>query len=723
MIHGVTAGVVTVAFTVYVMMAAPGLTWLDGGELALAAATMGVAHPPGEPQYLILARLIALLPVGDLSFRLTLLSAMTVALSAGILSWLVTEASARIAGRSDVVCLFAGAASGLTFGLAPAAAVQAVRPELYGLSILLGLLAVMALKAGGPRGAVLALLPLSLLGAVHPVMLVAAAPGLVLLLAAPEGWRASSLRRLCISVGGAGLLALPALGLFAWLPLRSLAVPAFDFGTPQTWERFWWSFTGSTYARSFELAEGQLSSNVSAHLSLFASDLGLGVLFFAVAGAWALSSRSRSGVLAGLLLLVVGVLPTVLQGAFRPDNPDVRGYLLGPCAVLCGAAGLGLAALTRTVQDTAARAAGAVGAACCVALVIPPAHASLEVADRSQLKSPALLGAALLDAVPPGGLVLLGGDSWSFPTLYQRYWEGRRSDVSVIALHLTDEAALPALRHRGLPVPAALDEEERAALASAGSRAVPEQLARIFARHEAATPLLVNDAFLPPDLLARRQPMGLLYQLEPVPSPFLLELGAWEEERLWTHTVAPLRDSGLLASDPWARSVLTRRYASRAGFHRCRGEVGLAAVTLEQGASLDGTGTAMVHLLSYRLREGLDGVGPVGAGCPPPAGPWDASFAAGDDRAALGMLERPSSLGGASGGDAHWEARLALVRASARFLSQDLEGAAAELSHVLTLWPTHPSALLLQERLSTLGVPLPIQPGLAGPSTTRRTDP
>ncbi len=37
------------SFAFYMAMAAPGLTWFDGGELALAAGTMGVAHPPGEP--------------------------------------------------------------------------------------------------------------------------------------------------------------------------------------------------------------------------------------------------------------------------------------------------------------------------------------------------------------------------------------------------------------------------------------------------------------------------------------------------------------------------------------------------------------------------------------------------------------------------------------------------------------------------------------------------
>ena len=65
----------------YVALGAAGTTWYDGAELALAAATLGVAHPPGEPGYLVLASLAALVPVGDVSFRLTLLSAGTMAAS------------------------------------------------------------------------------------------------------------------------------------------------------------------------------------------------------------------------------------------------------------------------------------------------------------------------------------------------------------------------------------------------------------------------------------------------------------------------------------------------------------------------------------------------------------------------------------------------------------------------------------------------------------------
>ena len=58
-------GVFGLSLALYVATAAPGLTWrndsADGGELAAAAWTLGVAHPTGYPTYVLLARGFAVL--------------------------------------------------------------------------------------------------------------------------------------------------------------------------------------------------------------------------------------------------------------------------------------------------------------------------------------------------------------------------------------------------------------------------------------------------------------------------------------------------------------------------------------------------------------------------------------------------------------------------------------------------------------------------------------
>src|SRR3972149_1070758 len=84
---------------VYYLTLAPNLTWAhgghDGGDLIVAAYTLGVSHPPGYPAYTLLAHLFTLLPWGSVAFRVNLLSAVGAALAAGSVALAVLALSAR----------------------------------------------------------------------------------------------------------------------------------------------------------------------------------------------------------------------------------------------------------------------------------------------------------------------------------------------------------------------------------------------------------------------------------------------------------------------------------------------------------------------------------------------------------------------------------------------------------------------------------------------------
>lgn len=641
-----------ITFCFCLLLAASGLTWLDGGELSLAAGTMGVAHPPGEPAYLVLARLAALIPVGDLPFRLTLLSAATVAAAAALLAAIVNDAAGKLSGVPGSGLPLAGLIAGLSFGLAPAVVLQGVRPELYGLTIALGLASVRALQMGGRRGVALAVLPLCVAGAVHYAMLVAALPGLALL---ATGRGRGSFRA---AVGCAILLVVPALLQFAWLPLRSITDPALDFGSPRTWDQIVHHVTAAGYARSFHPTDGQITANLLAHLRMFRADLGVLALLlglYALPSAW---RRRRRYVVAVLLVLCVGVLPTVLQGLFREDNPDVRGYLLGPVAVLSAGAGIGAAALLARVRGATPSLAAWVGSALILALVVPPGLASLRTADHSGRFLPARLGAALLDGAAPGALVLTGGDSWAFPPLYLRHWEARRPDVHVVPLHMLRPGSLPGLAARGAPVPAELSETERDLLAASAPGPVPERLLLLLAdRGRLGATVQVNDVFLPPFLLDSRRPDGLLYRLgEPTPD------AEAAEQRLWTHTMEPALQDPDYLEDPIGHGVIARRYAGRGGFHRSRGELDAAGLAWQRGSWMEPDDSAMIQLMRWRIEQGLE--------AEPHPRQVDALFR----------------------------------RAAEATMQGRLADAERDLRSVLSLHPIHPEAMLLAERLYSLGV-------------------
>lgn len=77
---------VVVLFTfflaLYIYTAAPGIYDGDSGEMAAAINTLGLAHPTGFPLYMILGKLFTiLLPIGDIAYRLNILSALLTAVS------------------------------------------------------------------------------------------------------------------------------------------------------------------------------------------------------------------------------------------------------------------------------------------------------------------------------------------------------------------------------------------------------------------------------------------------------------------------------------------------------------------------------------------------------------------------------------------------------------------------------------------------------------------
>lgn len=134
------------ALVFFGMRAAPGLTFEDSGELAAAAASFGVPHPPGYPLLMIvgglLAKVGALVGLGAATV-LVWVSVVCGAVTVGC----VTRFVAGPHGERPVAGLVAG---GLLL-LAPTFAAQAVVVEVYALSTALSAALLLAASAGRAR--------------------------------------------------------------------------------------------------------------------------------------------------------------------------------------------------------------------------------------------------------------------------------------------------------------------------------------------------------------------------------------------------------------------------------------------------------------------------------------------------------------------------------------------------------------------------------------------
>src|SRR3954452_12357910 len=113
----VCAGFVFVAALVlYARTLAPTVTLVDSGELIVAAHSLGVAHPPGFPLYVILAHLASLVPIGNVALRVNFASAFFAACAAGVMTLVVGEFIPMLAARTQRMTVAASAtAAGLLF--------------------------------------------------------------------------------------------------------------------------------------------------------------------------------------------------------------------------------------------------------------------------------------------------------------------------------------------------------------------------------------------------------------------------------------------------------------------------------------------------------------------------------------------------------------------------------------------------------------------------------
>lgn len=174
-IGGLAIGAGALALAVYVRTLSPTTDVADSLEFQVVAYRLTFAHPPGYPLYTLLGRLFTLLPLGDVAYRMNLLSAV----AAGVAVAVTFVAAARLTGRPA-----AALAGALVFAFSPAFWSQAVITEVYTLNVLLVAVVLMGLAGwsapptGGRRGdGWLAVATLAAgLGASHHVTIVFTAP-------------------------------------------------------------------------------------------------------------------------------------------------------------------------------------------------------------------------------------------------------------------------------------------------------------------------------------------------------------------------------------------------------------------------------------------------------------------------------------------------------------------------------------------------------------------
>jgi len=432
--------VLVLVLALYARTSAPGIVIEgDGAEYVAAAVVGGVPHQPGFPSYMALAWGVASV-VGDehAARALALLSAGFGALTVALVALLVLRLLRSAFGDAPPAAAFHASAFGaLALTTATEFWNQSLSAEVYSLSTAL-LAAVLLLVLASARPARLAWAALAS-GLAFGVHYNVGGPTLLLVVAAAWRGRAELGRR-----GLARSAAAFALGLatFLYLPLRSLADPALDFGDPETPERFWRALvladmpTGKAIARPLWLLVDQLLA-----VAWLARDQWPWPVFVAAAagilGAWRVRAL-RPALGAGLLVVLVNYAGILANANFELEPGAIYElrFLFLP-AYLVGAllAALAVGALLVLVARRGRPVARALGVLLCAALV-PTTSQHFRALDKRADRVFPDYGRALL-AVPEGpALLFTFGDNAGLITAYLQLVERERPDVLLIAAGL-----------------------------------------------------------------------------------------------------------------------------------------------------------------------------------------------------------------------------------------------------------------------------------------------
>jgi hypothetical protein len=438
------AVVALVSFGIYLVTLAPGVTFIDSGELAAVACTLGIAHPTGYPLFTLLGWLFSNLPIpGSGIFRLNVMAALLCALGIFVFFQvcmqtlaLIGEKTAR-GERGQARSLLAAAGGSLILAFSETWWSQATAVEVYSLHVLfLSLVLYSFLRAysvhqtaAGDEAAEqragklwLVFAFLTGLAFTNHMTTVLLAPGLIFLFFATYRFT----RRAFVLVARMSLPFLVGASLYLYLPIRASRSPLFNWGDPITFERFLSHLRGKQYSvwifSSAETASRQFGYFVTSLPGEFAF-VGLVI---ALVGCVVLLRRSPRMFAATLLLFLSCVAYSI-----NYDIHDIDSYFLLAYISVAVWSCVGILGILKwkALSGLSFRSLGA------VLLVISVIPLFIHFRNRDESRNHLVEDYTMnvLNSIDRNGIVIsYQWDYWVSASYYFQYVEGVRPDLTVI---------------------------------------------------------------------------------------------------------------------------------------------------------------------------------------------------------------------------------------------------------------------------------------------------
>ncbi len=413
------------AFLVYLRTLAPSVMWYDMGELTTTLYVLGIAHNTGYPLYILLGKLFTFLPVGDVAYRVNLMSAVFAALTVATVFLIVYELTKS---------RFAALVGALVLAFSSTFWANANWAETYSLNAfstaLITLLLLRWRESGSFWQLCVALLVFGLSMGNHRLILLLA-PGIAAFMLSNR--QALDRRRL---IWG-GLALLLGLSVYIYLPIRASQHPPLSWAQPANFHTYLKMFlTGDSSGQYWNFAFFHRMDLLAVFPLNEFSVFGLGLAAVGLLYAW----RRRR------VLAVYGVSLCLLVGflALTYSIHNIYNYLIPAYLMLAVWAGCGAAALlsfglqladVRPLHWAQSGQYFFSPAVAALLLLLPIwlAARNLPRVNRSDDYSAQDFAQTTLDRVQPHSTIMT--DSWTAsPLWYMQLVKGYRRDVLVSPL-------------------------------------------------------------------------------------------------------------------------------------------------------------------------------------------------------------------------------------------------------------------------------------------------
>ncbi len=395
----------------------------DSAEFATAADTIGVPHPPGYPLYVLLGHLFTWLPIGDVGYRVNLMSAVFASVTL-VLVWAIVR---DLTGSS-----FGGVVAAWLLGFAYPFWSDAIVAEVYTLDSALVAAMILCLlgwrRRHDPRQLAVAFLFLGLSLANRTTNLLNL-PVVVLFLIPDlrSAWR---------TVLRCAPALLPGPALYGLLPLRTAMGADYTWGATYAIDgsrididltdpgRMWWFVSARIFrsGTSWYSWDERLRQCIDFAGDAWSATLGGGLILALTGLIWLAAKDRRAAVLLG----GIGIAQTAFfinYAAIDKDTMFVHTYMVLAVSAGCAAA-LSMAALRRAPLRGGA-------AALLLALPLLMAATQWPRLDLSHETRARTRSEAIMSAAEPHALII-GGWPDIAPLDYLQTVEDQRTDLSLV---------------------------------------------------------------------------------------------------------------------------------------------------------------------------------------------------------------------------------------------------------------------------------------------------